>query len=429
MRILVDHGTHANLGDLAMVESVVARLRRVLPAADLAVVDRTRLASPVWQVPGVSRQPPYRVAVWGDRVVSTLPWFWRHAGAWRLHAGRAMLALHQGALAAGACRLTLPADGTRLRDYCAPFDGLHVVGGGNLSDAFFPELFNRTCLVRAFTALGKPVVLTGQQLGPFTSRWSRRALGAALREAACVGLRDGGDSLAVCRDAGLDPARVVVMGDDALGLPAADPEAGAAMARALGVEPGAFIAVNLRRGTYGAGAASVTRFADVLRALHAITTLPYVVLPISLGDADNDLASGLALADALRDVPVRLPGADGLTPGSVRALAAVAHGAVGVSHHFCLFALTAAVPAVCVHDGPYYAQKARALASFWGDGRLAAPLHGEPASDAAARLAGAFEDDGLRAHLAARAAAARTVWVEAFDARVRAAFRPGNGQA
>ncbi len=429
MRILVDHGTHANLGDLAMVESVVAHLRRVLPAADLAVVDRTRLASPLWEDPRVSRQPPYRVAVWGDGVVSRLPWLWRHAGAWRVRGGRAMLAAFGAGLTAGASRLTLPVAGARLRDYCASFDGLHVVGGGNLSDAFFLELFNRTCLIRAFAALGKPVVLSGQQLGPFTSRGSRRGLGSALREATFVGLRDGGDSLAVCREAGVEPARVAVMGDDALGLPAADPGAGAAMARALGVEPGAFIAVNLRRGTYGAGAASVGRFAELLRALHGVTGMPFVVLPISLGEADNDLDSGRALAAALPDVPVRLPDAQGLTPGAIRALAARAHGAVGVSHHFCLFALAAAVPAVCVHDGPYYAQKARSLASFWGDGRLASPLHGQPADALAVGLAAVFGDDALRVHLAARAAAAQTVWVETFDARVRAAFRPGNGQA
>jgi polysaccharide pyruvyl transferase WcaK-like protein len=431
MRILVDHGTHANLGDLAMVESVAGRLRKDLPEASICVVDRMHVPTTIWDDPGVQRAPEYRVDVRGGRVIRRLPVLWRHADACSERVGRLMLAATGKLITAGGRRLTLPDPSDRLRAYCAAFDGLHVVGGGNLSDAFFWELFNRTLLMRAFIEAGKPVVLTGQQFGPFRSARSRHALERVLRGAAFVGVRDRGDSLALCRAAGLDADRLALMADDAIAL---EPEPGPATARVLdglGVAPGQFLAVNVRRGPYaGHVDGRIEQFAILLDALHARLGLPFVVVPMTLGESDSDVVSGRELVAAVTRARVAVLSEEGLTPGRVRGVLGAARGALGVSHHFCTFALCGGVPGVCLHGGAYYGQKARALTSFWGDERLAMSLDGADLDEMLSGLLRVFDDDGLRARLRERARDATAAWRTTFDARVAAAFgRPAGSDA
>jgi hypothetical protein len=78
----------------------------------------------------------------------------------------------------------------------------------------------------------------------------------------------------------------------------------------------------------------------------------------------------------LNEHSIKVMGTDELTPATARGMLGCAFGAIGVSHHFCTFALSEAVPAICIHEGAYYEQKGRGIAAFWGDERLSSPLGG-----------------------------------------------------
>jgi hypothetical protein len=65
-----------------------------------------------------------------------------------------------------------------------------------------------------------------------------------------------------------------------------------------------------------------------------------------------------------------------LTPATTRKMLGLRVWAIGVSYRFCTFALLEAVPAICIHEGAYCKQKARGIATFWGDERLSLSLGG-----------------------------------------------------
>jgi polysaccharide pyruvyl transferase WcaK-like protein len=329
---------------------------------------------------------------------------------------------------AGRMRLVNAGDGAgplTLADYCRPFDGLHVAGGGNLTDAFPDELFQRSCLMAAFADQGKPVVLTGQQIGPFRSPRPAAALAAVLDRTVFVGVRDPVDSLSFCR-AALATPRHALMGDDALGGPGGAEAIDQSLLARLGIPRGPFLVANLRVGPYtDGGRRHVEAVAALLDEISRAAFLPVVFVPTALGASDSDIETGRAVAQATRIAAVTVLEPPGLTPAVVRAVIGAAHGAVAMSHHVCTFALAQGVPAVCLFDGPYYGQKARALAAFWQDDRFALPLAALDPAGAASLVVAVFRDADLRWRLAERGRDAVHQWEDVFDREVRRAFGSG----
>ena len=99
-----------------------------------------------------------------------------------------------------------------------------------------------------------------------------------------------------------------------------------------------------------------------------------------------------------------------------------AFGAVGVSYHFCTFALTQGVPAVCLYDGDYYGQKGHGLCGFWADNRLALSLQDLTTLSAVKHIMQVFNDDRLRENLLRIAVEAVERWHSIFDQQVIKAF-------
>ncbi len=79
-------------------------------------------------------------------------------------------------------------------------------------------------LVQSMSRLGKPVVASGQQVGPL-ARLSRRAVaGWALRRIDLLGVRDPGSAKVSRWPSGVPPERIVLTGDDAWDLAPAPAE-------------------------------------------------------------------------------------------------------------------------------------------------------------------------------------------------------------
>jgi hypothetical protein len=150
--------------------------------------------------------------------------------------------------------------------------------------------------------------------------------------------------------------------------------------------------------------------------------MPILIVPIQLVDSDSDLVSGQKLAEAASAVPVSLMRPLELTAPLVKGVVGRAFGAIGVSHHFCTYALSQGVPAVCIYEGDYYRQKALALAACWGDNRLAMPLGQLELATAAGDIAGVLKDETLRAKLFSLSTAATQRWREVFRQKVTAVY-------
>lgn len=427
MRLLVFHaGSSGNLGDTGMLEGVVLNLLRNLPAAQLFVADQPGLRTNIWDLPRVHRQIiPWLVFPY-EGALAEVPYLWRYDEKWR-GAVRKWLSLGVGRIfSANAISCPSLATANRihtLREFCAPFDGLHMVGGGYLTDTFPGMLVQAFGLAQAFLEQGKPVLLTGQQVGPFQSPVLQTLAGRLLRGARFVGLREPTRSVGLCQEFHVDPMRFRVMGDDSFGIPSSSEAEISACLAAHRLEAGKFLAFNVRVSPYAARHGEYLQFiARLAEELARLFRLPVLMVPIAFNESDSDDRSGETLLGQMQHTEVGRIASDRLTPGLVRGLLGKAFGAIGVSYHFCTFALVQGVPAVSLHEGDYYSQKARGICGFWQDRRLAMSLQKADIASAVEHISNLLQDSPWRAKLRQRARFAIEDWQGIFDEKIQKTF-------
>lgn len=428
MKVLIDHGTVNNHGDTAMLEAVVGKLRKILPMATLHVIDRPGLTTSMWKHNEVERQHSFKLtrplSISGvSRVKSAAFSVLSKTGRRLVRSGTAdrafALQFPDWMISPGCLRLSLPRPDMTLREYCREFDALHVAGGGTMTDLFSDGLIQRCALVRTFAELGKPVVLSGQQIGPFRSRNSSALVARALRRTSFVGLRESEDSLAFCEHSGI--AATSVMGDDSFGL-RPDTTAAIQALEKTGLIASQFLAVNLRVASYASEHEQhLETVARVLGQLKNKMKMPLLVVPISYSKNGSDIEAGYKLKELIQTDITVLDDPD-LSASAIKGVLGLAHGAIGVSYHFCTFALSQGVPSICLHDGAYYGQKAKGLAAFWGDPRLEMALESLSFESAAEEMQTFFADSIFRSALKERSEAAHRLWSEAFESAVTSAF-------
>jgi len=424
MKILVFHGSAGNFGDTAMLEGVVLNLLRNFPSVELFVAHRPGLRTTVWERVQVRRQAIPWLTFPSESALAGKRYFWRHHQWWWETTRKSYALLLGRVVSAKTIRVTGVPE-ANLADFCAKFDALHMVGGGYLTDTFPELLVEASCLALAFHEQGKPILLTGQQVGPFQSRPLRAHTRRILNCARFVGLREPNRSVELCQQLGLDPERFRVMGDDSFGLPRADDREVRACLSNRGLEPGRFLALNVRVGPYAAGHREyMGLIAQLADALSSALCLPVVLVPIAFNDLDSDDRSGATLISLMKQAQASRIDSRDLTPALVRGLLGKAFGAIGVSYHFCTFALSQGIPAVSLHQGDYYSQKASGICGFWQDRRLAIPLPRCDISSAAAHISSLFQDINWRKNMVHRAENAIHGWQTIFDEQVQNGFKP-----
>lgn len=237
------------------------------------------------------------------------------------------------------------------------YDAAVVVGYGLSSRWAEGTIVPRALLARWLHAAGVPVALSGQ--GYVIDDADSDLLAALVAGAATVGCRDQASADRAAGLPGVDPERVAVTGDDALGLaPATD----------LALPAGPYLAVTVRRAGYVGDPADdpALRWARAADAL--ATERGWDVLGVALNNQPPE-PEVATLATLRATTPLRARwhvvecGAD---PGNLVAALAGAEAAAVQSYHAALFALTAGVPAVLGAASSYYEAKAGGLAALAG---------------------------------------------------------------
>ncbi|HEX6534326.1 MAG TPA: polysaccharide pyruvyl transferase family protein [Gemmatimonadaceae bacterium] len=412
MRVIVDPGTMdcLNLGDLAMLQVALARVRAAWPGAEIGVFTRDPAALAA-SCPGVApldddtRRSWFATRFFLGGLHDRIP---RIASA-RLQAAQRAARHRWPVLVESAMRARLVIRGAgreRLRAFLRVMNGadLYVVAGQHaLADEFRPRAAVLLDTIDMATRAGTPVMLLGQAIGPLGDPVLLARARAMLPRARLVALREPGASLATARALGLDDGRVVVTGDDALAPAFA--ARGAARRTALGVSV---------RVTPVAGVAPevIERIRPALRAVARELGAPLVPLPSAHHGVARDahtmreLLSGLDGASdggSALDTPERLIGA----VGQCRVVVAGAY-------HVAVFALAQGIPVVGLAQSEYYRQKFAGLEALF-EGGCETLLAGDP---------------GLGAHLPAlirraweRADAVRPGLLAAAERQVRTAER------
>ena len=381
-RILIDQSGYdlLNVGDVAMLQSCVIRLRRLWPGADIMVVCHApeRLAS---YCPGTT-------AI--GQTLAGLPFFRMLPRRPRLAAEQAWKMAAPYFARSRAVRPTRPR--TAIQAVRAA-DLVVASGGGYVTDTWWWHGAGVLSLLRLAQRLGKPTAMFGQGVGPISERGraGSRALcrqaRAVLPRLAVLGLREDriGKDLAI--SLGVPSSAVAVTGDDALELIAAG-SAVDGSAHGGSAQRGGALGVSMRVSPY----AGVDRTAAetvghlVVQAAETFRA-PIVTLPVSRYPVDGDLDALRALLHPERsgaDIVLH----DLATPDALITVAADCRVIVTGSYHAAVFGLARGVPAVCLTRSAYYDAKFAGLRALFPGACLVVSLD-QP--DLAGRLGQAID--------------------------------------
>ncbi|GAA1058639.1 polysaccharide pyruvyl transferase family protein [Agromyces bracchium] len=311
-------------------------------------------------------------------------------------------------------------------DAVAGADAVVIAGGGNLASNWPSHVFERAALGAIAERLGRPLVVSGQTLGPWLDAPDRALVAELLRSARLTGVREPA-SLALAGELGVPTERLAGNRDDAGFLGVGDPRSGAGAGLDLDTgggtaEPYVLVSLSLHLGglpreeTVRGLASTLDRVADRVGA--PVRFHPH------FGSLDPAVEAGdEVLHAAVRDA-MRSP-AELLQPGDARSAAKLARGAamlVTSRYHPAVFATAAGVPVAALSADDYTAVKLRGATGWWDqDGVI--PL-GLAASDEGGDALGRIWDRRASTRSAALALRERAMEESAawFD-RVASALR------
>jgi colanic acid/amylovoran biosynthesis protein len=393
-RILVEPNAHhlLNLGDVAMLQVAVRRLRSLWPEASISVItdDPVRLAA---CCPGTHPVPAAGRRLWFDsnpftytlqqrapkplsrRVLESQRVLRRKApgAARRLIRARAALGRHEV---------------QQLDEFLRAVHSADIVvssGAGAFNDEFASLAISILDLLRMAAEAGAVTAVLGHGVGPITDTALLRRARQVLPHVDLITLREGVAGPPLLASFGVPEDRVLVTGDDAVELAY---EAGAGGA-------GGDLGFNLRLARYShVERRAAETVAASVRGAAARHRCRLLSVPISHHPTEIDGAVNAALLGAL-DGP---PGEVG-TPLGVVDLIGRCRAVVTGSYHAAVFALARGIPAVGLTGSAYYDAKFAGLADqFGGSGLWIVSL----------------DETDLSAHLAS---AVDEVWERADDVR------------
>jgi polysaccharide pyruvyl transferase WcaK-like protein len=396
-----------NMGDVAMLQVAVGRLRALWPDEELRIFTSDAEAL-VHYCPGVTPVMLPDRPGWctdrylGGRLHSWLPerWSERLVGFAVTAACRSTLREYLLRLRS---RLRQP-DRQSLRAFLDAISGsrLLVVGGaGGVADPF-NEYSNLVLLaLQVARRRGIPTAIMGHGFGPLAAPSLRAKAAAVLPGVDAIAVREALASRPLLASLGVPLDRVVITGDDAIELAFAERPA----------DIGEAVGINLRlANSAGATERDIDPVREGLRRFLARCPAPLVGLPIARqGNLD---AGAIERMLAGLDAPVAGSGSGSEldTPLKVIRQAGRCRIVVTGAYHAAVFALAQGIPAVCLARTQYFFGKFLGLADqFGGRGCHVVSLDDEDLPAQLARTMTAAWDEAPLVREALRREAARQI--------------------
>ena len=337
MRILVDQSGYdlLNIGDVAMLQSCVARLRLQWPDAEIMVIAH--------QPRRLALCCPGTIAIgrtFADlRILRFLPRRPRLVAeqAWKMAAPYFSARLRRGR-PPGRPRTAVQA--VRAADLVV------ASGGGYLTDTWWWHAAGVLSLLSLAQRLGKPTAMFGQGIGPISQRALRAQARAVVPKLAVLGLREDRTGRPLALSLGAMPGAVRLTGDEVLELTGS-----------TGPADGYALGLNVRVSGYArVDPAAAAAVGDLVLDAAAALGAPIVGLPVSRYAADADADALRALSSHTR-ARVGIALDDIASPQSLGSAAACCRAIVTGSYHAAVFGLALGVPVVCLTNSPYYDAK------------------------------------------------------------------------
>jgi colanic acid/amylovoran biosynthesis protein len=353
VRILVDQSSYdlLNIGDVAMLQSCIARLRSQWPDAEIMVIAhepaRLALYCPGTVAIGRTFADRWPVRAFPTKFRLMLDQAWKMGAPYLPGQSRASQSRASRSRAGGR-----PAVPRTAIQAVREADLVVASGGGYLTDLWWWHAAGVLSLLALAQRLGKPTAMFGQGIGPLRRRSLRAQARGVMPRLAVLGLREDRDDAAV--SLGAPPAIVSLTGDDAFEV-----------AVGLTVAAGGGLGVNVRVAGYaGVDATAAARVGGEVLAAAAELRAPLVGLPVSRYRADADLAALQALL-APAGARAGLALEDLTSPQELIAAVARCRAIVTGSYHVAVFGLAQGVPVVCLTKSAYYDAKFAGLRALF----------------------------------------------------------------
>jgi colanic acid/amylovoran biosynthesis protein len=355
MRILIDNsGYHLlNLGDIAMLQMTVSRVKALWPEASIGVItySNERLEK---YCPGTSS---VGLDFLENPIISGLP----------SKASFAMVQFHKIILPQllsigrygrkkdhGSNKDILP-ESLSLFEALVGADLVIASGGGYITDTFKLHGIGVMNILSYAIHLGKPTAMFGQGIGPLGSKWFIQKAKSILPKVDLIALREGRFGPELLQSLGVETDKIIVTGDDTIEM----------VYSVRAPKLGEALGINLRIAHYsGVNQQIADRIKTVIQngaRQHHAQVIP---IPISLYAKDSDskaIKTLVASSDQLEyqeniDTPIQVI----QQIGRCRVI-------VTGSYHAAVFALAQGVPVVCLTNSAYYDYKFAGLADLFGD--------------------------------------------------------------
>lgn len=251
-------------------------------------------------------------------------------------------------------------------DAVSGVDAVAIAGGGNMASNWPMHVFERAALGALAERAGRPLVVTGQTLGPRLDPADRALVGGLLRSARLVGVREHA-SAELAAGLGVLPERLAANRDDATFLGWADTgaQAGADAEPATGSPEPILVSLSVHLGGLPR-ARAVAGLAASLDRLADATGRPLVFHP-HFGSIDPAVVAGDEVLHAEVRTALRAP-SEALEPGDPRPAARLARSAamlVTSRYHPAVFAAPSGVPIAALSADDYTAVKLRGATGWW----------------------------------------------------------------
>jgi polysaccharide pyruvyl transferase WcaK-like protein len=365
-RILVEPNAHhlLNLGDVAMLQVAVGRLRSLWPEASISVItdDPARLAG---CCPGALAVPAAGRRLWFDS--SPFTYTLRHVAPSALsqrilESERVLRRKAPGA----AHRLVRVRAALGRRDTQPVDEFLHALydadifvssGAGAFNDEFASLAISILDLLQMAKEAGAVTAVLGHGVGPMTEPALLRRAREVLPGIDLLTLREGVGGKPLLASLGVAADRILVTGDDAVELAYAGRGDG---------DAGHHLGFNLRMARYAhVDQRAAEAIAAAVREAAVRHRCPLLSVPISHYPTEADGTVNAALLGASSE-----PADEVVTPLGVVEHISRCRAVVTGSYHAAVFALAQGIPAVGLTVSAYYDAKFAGLADQFGGSGL-----------------------------------------------------------
>jgi polysaccharide pyruvyl transferase WcaK-like protein len=371
-RILIGHGdprASLNLGDIAMVANVVAKLQRMVPKASIRLIG-IEPPSP-WRIPGVDYVPEL-VSLFDDpgtllteRIITLVRRIPRFATSPRSALRRAFAGI---ALGRRHKFLAARFRNERLEDIIERMSWADIffeAGHGGFTELFYhPDIADKVFLIRLARLLGKPVVMSGHGYGPISQRRVLSEVRTAVDGVEFLGIRaDSGLTRETLEKLELRNVEPQYTGDDACDLENSDPAEIERILQSAGIPTDRpLMAVHVRERRAGGGSGAMRFLKRVLDHLTKVSDWHFVVVPMRYSPADETDCDAARSLTAILNHPERTTVLDGeFNSRDIRGVIGRCVVGIGMAYHFSVFCLTQGIPSIGLVSSDYYRGKVRAL--------------------------------------------------------------------